>query len=76
MCKEIKKILESLLQYEGGEMQSMSEQVNNSIFNDRIISKAIELDIKLDTSGLGRVNYKPINISMSMGSEIVGNIKH
>ena len=50
----VQEVLQSLLQYEGGEMQSMNEWFYCQMSNDAILAKAKELDIVLDTSEIGR----------------------
>ena len=49
----IQEILQSLLVYEGGKMQSMNEMFSCSGQNNRIISKASEFGISLDLEGTG-----------------------
>jgi len=50
----VQEVLQSLLQYEGGEMQSMNEWFYCQMSNGAILAKAKELDIVLDTSEIGR----------------------
>lgn len=50
----IQEVLQSLLDYEGGEMQSMAESVGCSIHNLKILNKAKDLGVVLNATGLGR----------------------
>jgi len=50
----IRNVLQDLLEYEGGEMQSMNEQNTCHVMNTHILHKANSLGIVLDVSEIGR----------------------
>jgi hypothetical protein len=69
--KAVTKLLQSLLEYEGGEMQSQSEAAGCSASNQRIIQAAKKLDIELDLEGLGILENEDEDILSEAHSEAI-----